>query len=284
MSSRIRLQTLFDIISVGYELLDGRVLNTNAKWLAEQISSLGGRVCRIISVGDDVDEISSVLRDSLRRGIDWIITSGGLGPTYDDVTLQGVAKAVKRKLILSKRAVEMIKRRYERLVEEGVVDSPELTPPRLKMAMLPRGAKPLENEVGTAPGVLLKVGRTTIVCLPGVPSELEDIFLKKVKPILEKRVKRIVVSDRWIYVKHVPESVLAPRIDEIRSRNPWVYIKSHPEKREGVSFIRLYVRVIGRRREKCERILDKVEKELIKVVEELGGLISKIGGEEVEQA
>ncbi|HDD66195.1 MAG TPA: hypothetical protein ENG52_01050, partial [Nitrososphaeria archaeon] len=127
MASRRRLQTLFDIISIGYELLDGRVLNTNARWLAEQISGLGGRVCRIVAVGDDVDEISSVIRDSLRRGIDWIITSGGLGPTYDDVTLQGVAKAVKRKLVQNRRAVEMLRERYRVLAEEGVVESPELT-------------------------------------------------------------------------------------------------------------------------------------------------------------
>jgi len=270
-----RLQTLFDIVSVGYELLDGRVLNTNANWLAKQISELGGRVRRIITVGDEVDEISSVVRDSLRGGVDWIITSGGLGPTYDDVTLQGVAKAVRRKLVLSRKAVEMIRRRYEKLAEEGVVDSPELTPPRLKMAMLPRGARPLKNDVGTAPGVLLKAGRTHIVCLPGVPSELEAIFLKHVKPLLEKRVRKIAVSDRWIYVKGVPESTLAPKLDELRSRKPEVYLKSHPEKREGVSFIRLYIRAIARRKESCEKMVEEVERELIDMVRRLGGTVLK---------
>lgn len=279
MKARDRLQTLFDIISVGYELLDGRVVNTNASWLAKQISELGGRVRRITAVGDEVDEISSVLRDSLRSGVDWIITSGGLGPTYDDVTLQGVAKAVRRKLVLSRKAVEMIRRRYEKLAEEGVVDSPELTPPRLKMAMLPRGAKPLENDVGTAPGVLLKAGRTHIVCLPGVPSELEAIFLKHVKPLLEKRVRKIAVADGWIYVKGVPESSLAPRLDELRSRMPEVYLKSHPEKREGISFIRLYIRAIARRKESCEKMVDEVERELVDVIRGLGGTILKGGGE-----
>ena len=270
-----RLQTLFDIVSIGYELLDGRVLNTNANWLAKQISGLGGRVRRIITVGDEVDEISSVVRDSLRGGVDWIITSGGLGPTYDDVTLQGVAKAVRRKLVLSRKAVEMIRRRYEKLAEEGVVDSPELTPPRLKMAMLPRGARPLENDVGTAPGVLLKAGRTHIVCLPGVPSELEAIFLKHVKPLLEKRVRKIAVSDRWIYVKGVPESTLAPKLDELRSRKPEVYLKSHPEKREGVSFIRLYIKAIARRKESCEKMVEEVERELTDMVRRLGGTVLK---------
>lgn len=274
------IQTVFEIISVGYELLDGRVVNTNASWLAGQISSLGGRVSRITAVGDDVAEISSAVREALRRGADWVITSGGLGPTYDDVTLQGVARALGRRLVLSRRALEMIRRRYEELAAEGVVDSAELTPSRMKMAMLPRGARPLENEVGTAPGVLLRAGRSWVVCLPGVPAELQDIFLKRVKPILEKRVKRVASADRWIYVRGVPESDLAPRIEELRSRAPEVYIKSHPEKREGVSFIRLYLRAIGRSRAACERLLERVGGELIRAVRDLGGEV--LEREEVE--
>lgn len=274
-----KLQTIFEIISVGYELLDGRVVNTNASWLAGQISSLGGRVSRITVVGDDVGEISSAIREAMRRGADWIITSGGLGPTYDDMTLQGVAKATGRRLALNKRALEMIKKRYEELAREGVVESAELTPPRMKMAMLPRGAKPLENEVGTAPGVLLRAGGSWIVCLPGVPSELQDIFLKRVKPILEKKIRKIASADRWIHVKGVPESVLAPRIDELRAEAPGLYIKSHPDKREGTSFIRVYLRIIGRRKQACERILDEIEEKLIKAVKELGGEILKPEGE-----
>lgn len=279
-----RLQTLFEIISVGYELLDGRVVNTNASWLAGQISSLGGRIPRITVVGDEVGEISSAIREAMRRGVDWIITSGGLGPTYDDVTLQGVARAVGRKLALSRKALEMVRRRYEELAREGVVESPELTPPRMKMAVLPRGAKPLENQVGTAPGVLLRAGGCWIICLPGVPSELQDIFLNRVKPMLEKRVKRIAIADRWIYVRGVPESSLAPWIDELRARAPGLYIKSHPERGEGASFIRVYMRAIGRRGETCGKILDRIEEELIKAVRELGGEASGQGGGEVEQA
>jgi len=280
MKAQKSIQTLFDIISIGYELLDGRILNTNAKWLAEQINSLGGRVCRIITVGDDVGEINSVIKDSLKRRVDWIITSGGLGPTYDDVTLQGVAKAVKRKLVLNRKAVEMLRKRYQELAEKGVVESAELTPHRMKMAMLPKGAKPLENEVGAAPGVLLKAGKTRIVCLPGVPKELENIFEKRVKPLLEKHVKKICFADRWIYVEGVPESTLAPRIDEIRAKHPEIYIKSHPERRGEKSFIRFYLKTLAKTRERCEKILDAAEKMLIEIVKELGGTISKPEGGE----
>jgi len=278
MKAAKSIQTLFDIISIGYELLDGRILNTNARWLAEQINSLGGRVCRIITVGDDVDEISSVIRDSLRRRVDWVITSGGLGPTYDDVTLEGVARAVKRRLVLNRRALEILRERYREMAERGIVESAELTPHRLKMAMLPRGAKPLENEVGTAPGVLLKIGKTRIVCLPGVPSELENIFERRVKPLIERSIKRVCFADRWIYVEGIPESTLAPKIDEIRSKHPDIYIKSHPERRDGKSFIRLYLKAIAKTRERCESVLDDVEKWLSEVVEELGGEVSRPEG------
>ncbi len=280
MTRESKLQTIFEIISVGYELLDGRVVNTNASWLAGQISSLGGKVSRITAVGDDVGEISSAIMEAMKRGADWIITSGGLGPTYDDMTLQGVAKATRRKLVLNKKALEMIRRRYEELAREGVVESPELTPPRMKMAMLPRGAKPLENEVGTAPGVLLRSRRSWIICLPGVPSELQDIFLKRVRPLLEGRIKKVVTADRWIHLRGVPESDLAPRIDKLRSKAPEVYIKSHPEKREGTSFIRVYLKAVGRDRAACERLLDKVEGELIRAVRELGGEASRSEGGE----
>jgi len=278
MRSKRRLQTTFDIISIGYELLDGRILNTNAKWLAEQISGLGGKVCRIIAVGDEVEEISSVIKDSFRRRIDWVITTGGLGPTYDDVTLQGVAKAVGRKLVLNKKALEMVRKKYLELFEKGIVDSPELIPHRMKMAMLPRGAKPLENEVGSAPGVLLKFKKTRIVCLPGVPNELENIFEKRVKPLLERSVKKIHTADRWLLIKGVPESTLAPKIDDVRSRFPTVYIKSHPRREEGESIINLYMRIIAQNPRICRETLDKVEKIITELAEELGGVVSRLEG------
>ena len=269
------IQTVFDIISIGYEILDGRILNTNAKWLAEKINSMGGRVSRMIAVGDDVQEISSVIRESLRRKVDWIITSGGLGPTYDDLTLQGVAKALRRKLVLNKKALEMVREKYRELAEKGVIDSPELTPHRVKMAILPRGAKPLKNEIGAAPGVLLKEGKTRIVCLPGVPSELENIFEKQVEPIIRKTIKKVCSMDRWIYIEGVPESALAPKIDEARKKYPEVFLKSHPERRGDLPFIRFYMKTLARTEKKCVRLLDGVEKLITEAAEELGGKVSR---------
>ncbi|OYT67722.1 MAG: hypothetical protein B6U65_02495 [Candidatus Wolframiiraptor sp. EX4484-121] len=273
-------QTRFNLITVGYEILDGKILDTNSKWLAERITSMGGRVYRMMTVGDDVDEIAWAVRESIRDGVDWIITSGGLGPTYDDLTLKGVAKALKRKLVLSRRALEMLKRRYKELYERGVIPSPELTPQRIKMAMLPRGGRPLRNEVGSAPGVLLRSGRTRIACLPGVPSELKSIFENEVKPLIEKSLRRVYRVERWFEVRGIAESTLAPRLEILRSRNPNVYIKSHPRMEEGRSVIRLQLISAANRLKTAERRVEDVAESLREIVMELGGEFSPIKGDE----
>ena len=273
-------QTRFNLITVGYEILDGKILNTNSKWLAERITSMGGRVDRMITVGDDVDEIVWAIRESIKSGVDWIITSGGLGPTYDDLTLKGVAKALRRKLVLNRKALEMLKRRYEKLYEEGVIPSPELTPQRIKMAMLPRGGKPLKNDVGSAPGVLLRYGKTRIVCLPGVPSELKNIFENEVEPLIKKSLKQIFRVERWFEVKGIAESTLAPKLEILRLRNPNVYIKSHPRMEEGKSVIRLQLISAANRLKTAEKRIEDVAESLKKIVMEFEGELSSIKGDE----
>ena len=273
-------QTRFNLITVGYEILDGKILNTNSKWLAERITSMGGRVDRMITVGDDVDEIVWAIRESIKSGVDWIITSGGLGPTYDDLTLKGVAKALRRKLVLNRKALEMLKRRYEKLYEKGVIPSPELTPQRVKMAMLPRGGKPLKNDVGSAPGVLLRYGKTRIVCLPGVPSELKNIFENEVEPLIRKGLKRVYRVERWFEVKGIAESTLAPKLEILRLRNPNVYIKSHPRMEEGKSVIRVQLISAANRLKTAEKRIEDVAESLKKIVMEFEGELTSIKGDE----
>ncbi|RLF98408.1 MAG: hypothetical protein DRN49_05920 [Thaumarchaeota archaeon] len=274
-------QTRFNLITIGYEILDGKILNTNSKWLAERITSMGGRVDRMITVGDDVNEIIWAIRESIKSGVDWIITSGGLGPTYDDLTLKGVAKALKRKLVLNRKALEMLKRKYEELYKRGVIPSPELTPERIKMAMFPRGGKPLRNDVGSAPGVLLRYGRTKIVCLPGVPSELKNIFENEVEQLIRKSLKKIFRVERWFEIKGIGESTLAPKLENLRSKNPNVYIKSHPRMEEGKSVIRLQLISAANRLETAEKRIENIVEPLKKIVMEFGGELSPIQGDEL---
>jgi molybdenum cofactor synthesis domain-containing protein len=217
-----------EIICIGTELLIGKTLNTNAHWLAKRITVLGLKVHRITTSADEVDEISDTLREALQHKPQFIITTGGLGPTFDDKTLEGIAKGLICELQINDDALKMIEKTYSRYVEERLIDKVELTPPRVKMAKLPEGAKPLPNPIGTAPGVLIEHEGTIIVALPGVPSEMGAIFEESVISILERAAGDATFFETSIYVSGVMESDIAPLIDQVMHNNPYVYIKSHP--------------------------------------------------------
>lgn len=215
-----------EIFAIGNELLLGEVVDTNTAWLCRFLTGLGGRVQRAILLPDDVGEIRAELERSLQRGPDFIFTTGGLGPTEDDRTLAGVALATGRPLEEHPQALQMVAARYQALAELGYVADPELTPPRRKMALLPRGAIPLANPVGAAPGVLLPLERTTVVCLPGVPEEMKAIVQNALAPYLQTRFGKAGFAELRLLVGCGDESRLAPLLKEIQERFPQLYIKS----------------------------------------------------------
>jgi len=218
-----------EIICVGNELLIGKVVNTNSQWLAKRITTLGLNVSRITTIGDEVDEIAKAVQESLKRKPQFILTTGGLGPTFDDKTLEGMAKALNLPLQTSEKALIMIKQTYRRYAEGGRLEKEiELTPPRMKMATLPKGAEPLPNSVGTAPGVQLKHEGTTIIALPGVPPEMRAIFDESVEPMLKRVAGNVTFYETSIDVTGIMEPDIAPLIDRTMHDSPYVYIKSHP--------------------------------------------------------
>ena len=218
-----------EIICVGNELLIGKTLNTNAHWLAKRATSLGIMVKRITVVSDDVKEIASSVKEAMQRKSHFIITVGGLGPTFDDKTLGGIAEALNRKLQVNEKALKMVREKYEVYVKAGRMEKVELTPPRMKMATLPEGAEPLPNPAGTAPGVMVKIEETILIALPGVPSEMEAIIDESVAPLLKKEAGKVAFFEVSIYADNIMESTLAPLIDQTMHDNPYVYIKSHPK-------------------------------------------------------
>jgi nicotinamide-nucleotide amidase len=261
-----------EIIVVGNEILNGSVQDTNSNWLARQLHELGFYLRRITAVRDDTSEIVSAIRDSVRRGAKWIFTSGGLGPTYDDITLDAVAVAAKRKLAVNEDALAMLRERYERLASEGLVATSELTPARVKMAVMPKGAKALRNMAGSAPGCLIGIKRSIVVSLPGVPRELEDIFLREVRPMLEKEQGRVQRVRRWVEVKGVPESLFAPQLERIyKSFRGKAYIKSHPKGfKDGLSIVALEIVAEHPIRGEAEELAKRAEESLVKALEKAG--------------
>ncbi len=218
-----------EIFAIGNELLLGIVQDTNTHWLCRQIAGLGGRVRRATLLPDDPSLVGAELRRALERGPDLLVTTGGLGPTPDDRTLEAIAQALGVPLEESGEALQIVERRYRELFEQGRVDSPELTDARRKMARLPKGARALDNRVGTAPGVLLRRGRTTVVALPGVPSEMRAIWAHALPPHLERIFGQGFYLERTLVVAVNDESLLAPILREHQSAWPQVYIKSRPQ-------------------------------------------------------
>jgi nicotinamide-nucleotide amidase len=269
-----------EIICVGNELLIGKTLNTNSHWLAKRATALGANVQRITVVSDDVSEIAIALREALRRKPRFIITTGGLGPTFDDKTLEGIAKGLNQKLEVNNRALKLVRGKYEALLKEGRIEKIELTPSRTKMATFPKGSKPLHNPVGTAPGMLADVKQTCVIALPGVPPEMEAIFDESVVPMLKKEAGKSAFFETSIYIEGIMESSLAPLIDRVMHANPLVYIKSHvyvksrPQVEGKKSHIELHFSTIGEDPKTEKDRLGKAVEQLSELVKENGGKVS----------
>ncbi len=226
-----------EIISVGNELLIGHTLDTNSHWIAKRFTKFGWTLQRITVLRDSLAAIRDGVKGAFGRKPELLITLGGLGPTHDDMTLKGIALALNKRLTLNPEALAMVKARYSKLEA-----STGLTRFRRKMATLPEGAEPLPNPIGTAPGVMSKVGRIRLVSLPGVPSEMKAIFTGSVIPIL-KASKAEVPKEVTVGLVGIIESALAPALDRMRKAFPGLYFKSHPRGREGGirSLVQLHV-------------------------------------------
>jgi nicotinamide-nucleotide amidase len=217
-----------EIISVGNELLIGKVLNTNAQWLSKRATNLGITVKRVTVVPDNVDETALVIRETLKRKPRFVVATGGLGPTFDDKTLEIIAKAFSCKLVVNHAALEMVKKKYQTYVRKNGRDCMELSLPRVKMATIPENAKPIPNPVGAAPAIRIDFDGTVLIALPGVPREMEAIFEENVAPLLKSASRGNRFYEESLYLDGIMESELAPLIEKVMQENPGIYVKSHP--------------------------------------------------------
>jgi len=265
-----------EIICVGNELLIGKTLNTNAHWLAKRITSLGLKVRRITVVGDELNEIAAATREAVERKPCFIVVTGGLGPTFDDKTLEGVALGLNRKLQENEEALEMIRAKYERYVAEGRIKEYEMTPHRVKMGRLPEGAKPLPNPVGTAPGVILEHEGIKMVMLPGVPQEMKSIFDESVASMMRSLAGDLTFYEVSLEVRKLPESELAPILDEVMHDNPYVYIKSHPKAAEKTSYLELHFSTTCKDSNVARQRIGRAVVQISEMIKKKGGIIRPI--------
>jgi len=217
-----------EIIAVGREILRGRVLDTDSNWLAKELTALGGEVGRICVVDDIPAEIRREIDAAVGHDAGVIFTTGGLGPTFDDRTLEGIAQAVGRPLVRHEAAYTCIAQTYRRLHAQGLIDHQEMVPSRAKMAMLPAGADMLPNPVGSAPGMLLRWEQRLIIALPGPPGELKSMVQAHVEPLLRERWagrRRVEVKVR---TNVADESLLNPLFERVMTAVPGSYLKADP--------------------------------------------------------
>jgi nicotinamide-nucleotide amidase len=261
---------IVEILCIGNELLSGTTLNTNAHWLCSEITNVGGVVRRVTVVRDEIGEISSATKESLARNPDILITTGGLGATYDDMTLEGMAVVLGKKVVLDSRAVKMLKKSYAMRKLHY-----ELTESRLKMATIPEGSTPIQNPVGSAPAIMEQAGGTVIFCLPGVPSEMKTIFEEHILPLIKEAVGKFVAKEINYNIRGLSEAMIAPVLIEIVKSHPknTIYIKTHPRGYYKKKTPQIRIQLISRGNDKKE-----VKKRLAGMAKVIEREIAKLGG------
>ncbi|KAA8923428.1 nicotinamide mononucleotide deamidase-related protein [Thermoplasma sp.] len=203
------------IITVGNEILKGRTVNTNAAFIGNFLTYHGYQVKRGIIVMDELDEIGWAFRTALDVS-DIVVSSGGLGPTFDDMTVEGFARCTGQNLVINEDALSMIRKKYS---------TSDLTEQRLKMAKMPQTCRPVENPVGTAPGLLCNMEGKKVIILPGVPKEMQALLEAMEDEI---RLPDMHYYDESVIISGVMESVFAPYVDRIMKEFDGIYVKSHP--------------------------------------------------------
>lgn len=259
-----------EIVTIGNEILLGLVEDTNSNYLCRVVRGMAGRVRHIAVVRDEIDAIAGSIRASMERGAELIFTCGGLGPTDDDLTLAGIAKATGRKLEVNADAQSFVERRYRELAAQGYVASAEMSEPRLKMAKLPEGGCPIHNPVGAAPAVVVEVNGTRIVSLPGVPAELKAIVEGPLQSLLAEVFGRGSYREREIMVGCGDESELAPALREVAALHPDVYIKSRASRFGlGVRF-RILISSSASSAEEAGRMIESAASDLTRALGDAG--------------
>lgn len=258
------------ILAIGNELLRGDVENSNTRWLSLRLTERGARVVHVAIVRDEIEHIEREFHQALAYAPRLLLTTGGLGPTADDLTLGAIARATHRPLEPNPVALEMVAGRYAELARAGSVASADLSPSRRKMGLLPRGAVPLTNRVGTAPGVWLDLESLTVVCLPGVPKELYHIVETSLVPVLDRVLGEGVQREIVRFANTTDESRLADALATVSTRHPEVYIKSHAAGFQVGGQFRITLSTMAADAEEAERSLVGAERDLSEALDANG--------------
>lgn len=208
--------TTAEILSVGTELLLGQISNTNAQWMSQRLADIGVDVLHHQTVGDNEGRIADAFRLALSRA-DVVLATGGLGPTQDDVTREGLAAALEVDLEPQPAIESWLRERFAALGR----DMPESN---LRQALVPAGARYVMPQRGTAPGLVCQVGSRRVYVVPGVPAEMREMMDGAILPELAELAGPATIASRVLKVTGMAESRLAELLDDLfrGSTNPTV--------------------------------------------------------------
>jgi nicotinamide-nucleotide amidase len=244
-----------EIVAIGTELLLGQSVDTNSAWLAKELAQMGIDLYSFQAVGDNEKRIETALKGACER-CPIVLTTGGLGPTVDDVTRKVAAKLAGKTLVYHENIAKEIEARFNRM---------KLPFPKanLNQAFIPQGATIIPNPVGTAPGFIVKVGKGHLACMPGVPAEMKAMFEATVKPFLAGlNPGGSLIKSRVYRTTGISESHLNEIIRDIfeKSTNPTVGVLAH---KEGVD-VRLTAKAATE--QDADKLLDGLGKNLTQLL------------------
>ena len=258
-----------EIISIGSEILRGQITDTNANFIAKKLVKLGIDLEHISVVSDNPESLLSTLKLALQRS-DLIITTGGLGPTEDDITYQTIARALNLKLIKYPEAEENLKRILKKI-------NKAISPSNLKQIYLPEGAKIIINQYGTAPAMILEKDNKIICSFPGVPHEMKNLIEENLIPYLkEKFPPSIIKKSKTLKITGLGESSVNELIrDHINKQSNFSFgIYANPED------IQVQITTQAPSEKEADKLLQSSVKQLSKI---LGNYIYGSDEESIEE-
>lgn len=211
-----------EIITIGTEILLGEIVDTNTRTLARRLRDIGVDIFLTSTVGDNPRRIADAVRASASRA-DLVITTGGLGPTIDDATREGIADAMSTELVFSEELWQQIQDRFAQFGRTPTENN-------RRQAQIPLGAIAIENPVGTAPSFILETPDATVIALPGVPGEMVHLLESEVIPYIKRKLGSFeVIHTRLLRTAGLGESILDERIADLEQlSNPTVGLSAHP--------------------------------------------------------
>ncbi len=209
-----------EIIATGDELLYGRILDTNSHWIAKRVAELGAKLRRVTMIGDEPEVIAETLLEALKRDAHFILFTGGLGPSEDDLTVDSIGIALGRKTIIDTVGAEKIKNVYLR---RGITDEPSLKRGE-RMARILDGSHSMQNPVGFAVGMRIEEASKTICTFPGVPEEMKAMFDAYMVPLIKSHSTSVFLAHTF-NIRMVWKDFF-PLYRDMQTDYPDIYIKN----------------------------------------------------------